>query len=687
MRKISQLLIATIFYLISSSAFAATTWYVRDDGGTSTQCTGTTNAAYPGSGTGQACAFSHPSWAIGAPGTTQLMAGGDTLIIKNTTAAGGQAKYMIGLGMPNTTSGNCASSYSYQCGMSIIPSGPDAAHPTRILGSNYASCQGAVDSSMAQLWGTQGLGTTSGNGIFTLSNVSHIDIECLELTDHSNCGLRTGSPICSESWGGTVGTWARKAIYAHGGTDFTFKNLDMHGFADKALHMGGINGITFSYVMTDGNYFPGWDADVGESGNESAMTGTINVDHVKVRFNGCSEAYPRTAMSTYPIINSSDYSNCVDENESNPGYGDGWGFFITQGDWNITNSEFSHNASDGLDLLYKNGGNVNVDKSLFEGNTGNQLKVSGVNLNVSNSVLLSNCDYLKANSKVKSPSTYNQCRADASPLIMTPLAGSTVKIYNNTFLTATPASGGGSSGFDGSPGFELVQRYYTANGTESYTFKNNIFYYAGGVSHSYPVTYNAPNSNGDYLTGAALTAWNNQTVQYTDSYNFPPGGPSGTGNITSNPLWVSSIVTTLDSNLSKVYLQSGSPAKGTGVSGLTFWNTSSDYNSFAQNSPVDMGALQYGSTPSGGGGPTCTANGSFCSLNGDCCSTYCVSNACSSTPACINNGNACSLPADCCSGNCASGFCAVASSGGTTTAGIAAGLFGKTSTTGKTILF
>jgi len=59
----------------------ATTWYVRNGGGTSAQCTGTTNAVYPGSGSAQPCAFNHPAWVLGAPGGSAKMAAGDTLYI------------------------------------------------------------------------------------------------------------------------------------------------------------------------------------------------------------------------------------------------------------------------------------------------------------------------------------------------------------------------------------------------------------------------------------------------------------------------------------------------------------------------------------------------------------------------------------------------------------------------------
>ncbi len=75
----------------------AATYYVRTDGGTSTQCTGTADAAYPGSGTAKACAFNHPFWVLSAAGSPNKMVGGDTLII-------GPGQYMMGFGAPNTPS-------------------------------------------------------------------------------------------------------------------------------------------------------------------------------------------------------------------------------------------------------------------------------------------------------------------------------------------------------------------------------------------------------------------------------------------------------------------------------------------------------------------------------------------------------------------------------------------------------
>jgi hypothetical protein len=59
---------AALFSLIAGCGFAATasaaTYYVRSDGGDAAQCNGTSDVAYSGSGTGQACAWKHPFMAL-----------------------------------------------------------------------------------------------------------------------------------------------------------------------------------------------------------------------------------------------------------------------------------------------------------------------------------------------------------------------------------------------------------------------------------------------------------------------------------------------------------------------------------------------------------------------------------------------------------------------------------------------
>lgn len=82
------LFLAALLVLLASTA-EATIYYVRNGGGTTTQCTGTTNANYPGSGTGQACAYASLQDAIDATAygdTVKLHAGETFSPVNNSTS-------------------------------------------------------------------------------------------------------------------------------------------------------------------------------------------------------------------------------------------------------------------------------------------------------------------------------------------------------------------------------------------------------------------------------------------------------------------------------------------------------------------------------------------------------------------------------------------------------------------------
>ena len=108
------------------------TFYVRENGGTSEQCTGKTNVDYPGMGVGADCAFISPYSALGLKGTPSIFKGGDTLIIAD-------GEYSVGLGSPEVPQGNtCSEGYAWDCHMNSIPSG-NPGNPTRILGEGYST--------------------------------------------------------------------------------------------------------------------------------------------------------------------------------------------------------------------------------------------------------------------------------------------------------------------------------------------------------------------------------------------------------------------------------------------------------------------------------------------------------------------------------------------------------------------
>src|SRR4030067_1157702 len=125
---------------LETAPLRGTVYYVRPDGGDFEQCTGLADAAFPGSGEAQPCAWDHQFRALPPAGEPRL-AGGVTLLI----AAG---SYQMGFGAPGTE--GCDEGGSFDCLMPPIPSGPDADHPTRILGTGWdGDCADAPE-----LWGS-----------------------------------------------------------------------------------------------------------------------------------------------------------------------------------------------------------------------------------------------------------------------------------------------------------------------------------------------------------------------------------------------------------------------------------------------------------------------------------------------------------------------------------------------------
>jgi hypothetical protein len=249
--------------------------------------------------------------------------------------------------------------------------------------------------------------------------------------------------------------------------------------------------------------------------------------------------------------------------------------------------------------------------------------------------MFANCDYQLVNGK-SSESTAQPCRA-AGGVSATMVASTILKFTNNTVYTGTNA--GGSSGI------EWKNRNLSCNGTETYSYKNNIF-----VRSPLSTTNWVPFYNVD-IVGACLTAWSAATTDHTIFYNFQTN-PSGTGNSFTAPAWAGTVSKATYDNSSNVLLTSN---VGGGTS-TTFWNSSNDFNNFPQNTSIDQGALQFGtSTQLKQAGQSCVANT-------DCSSGTCNNFACSGS--CTANGGACSTGATCCSGTCTSSLCAVANTCG-----------------------
>jgi len=414
------------FALTGASPPSGTTCYVRTDGGSAEQCTGLANAAYSGSGLAQPCAWDHPFRALPPDGSPRI-AGGDTLII-------GPGSYRMGYGAPGADA--CEMDYPWGCHMPPIPSGPDPAHLTRILGAGWRA--GCADP--PELWGTE-----RADVILNLAGSSNVEVACLEITDHAACvEFHTGGLACERDTY-PFGDWAAAGLYAEDSANVHLQDLNIHGLASAGVHAGRLTDWSVEDVQVVGNGWVGWDGDID---GDDSNAGTLTFRRWTVAWNGCGETYP-----------GGEPTGCWAQSAG--GYGDGVGTGATGGDWIIEDSEFLHNTSDGLDLLYHTlGGAITLNRVRAEGNAGNQVKVTGQTA-ITSSVLVGDCAYFDGQ-----PFTYNvdPCRALGNTLEVVYTGGEHVSIVNTTFY----GQGDGLVGAGPREG-------YSCNGAETLTGRNNVF--------------------------------------------------------------------------------------------------------------------------------------------------------------------------------------------------------------------
>src|SRR5688572_1025885 len=246
-RLLAQSILSLLIAPAALAAQAATTYYVRTDGGDATQCNGRADAPYSGSGTAQNCAWKHPYYALPSSGTPRI-AGGDTLMI-------GSGEYMIGYGAPGMA-GTCASGDRSACALGKIPSGPSATARTRILGNGTAP----------KLWGAERT-----NSVLNLVGSNNVEVGNLEITDKSNCisSHSTASAACNKT-AAPYGNWARAGIQASASSNVWLHDLNIHGLAAYAMNAGGLSNWTIERVKMNANGWAGWDANVGTSSSSNS---------------------------------------------------------------------------------------------------------------------------------------------------------------------------------------------------------------------------------------------------------------------------------------------------------------------------------------------------------------------------------------------------------------------------------
>jgi len=548
--------VCALLMVIAGSVQAAT-YYVRTDGGTTSQCTGSADAPYAGTGTNQACAFNHPFWGISVAGAPMKMVGGDTLII-------GPGQYMMGFGAPNASV--CSQYWPYDCKMRAIPSGTST-NPTRILGKGWdTGC-----SSKPQLWGTE-----RSASVMDLRGSSNVQIQCLEITDHSSC-MEFGpdqATLCKRNKY-PFGPWATNGIVAQDSQNVLLKNVYIHGLK-RGILGGRLTDWTMENVDIIGNSSAGFDGDIGAS--VSSNSGKIIFKNSRIMWSGCGETYPGLQPH-----------HCYGQSQG--GYGDGLGTNKTGGDWVFDHVDFTHNTSDGLDLLYHNGnGTITISHSRFEGNASNQVKVATSTV-IDNSKLIGNCAFFEGkpftattNYTNFQPTAFGNCRALGNTLVFSFKPGMKAEVYNSTI------TGNGDS--------LVISNGASCLSTDKIVSKNNIF--LGGVSFLYQADVtdlyyaSGATGNGDGACGTLPMSTSSDIIWATKYNNM-----ECTGNTSKcvDPKLKGPF--TFGGDNIDVSLQDGSPTINAGVEMTSLPNT--DYNNFDRGASWDVGALEYGSistTPS-----------------------------------------------------------------------------------------
>lgn len=522
----------------------AATYYVRTDGGTAEQCSGASDAPYPGSGTNQACAWSHPFFALNSEGQWRLR-GGDTLIIA-------PGSYMMGYGAPNT--GWCSSEAAYDCHLPPLPSGT-ASQPTRISGKGWD--QGCP--SKPVLWGTQ-----RATWIIDLSNTNYAEVQCLEITDHAVCGYAHPNVRCGyDSY--PYGEWAANGIFAINASHITLRNLNIHGLGDRGIIAGAISEWLVEDVRIAGNAWAGWEGDVSSWNSSSSNSGSIIFRRVIVEWNGCVELADGT------------FSHCWAQHAN--GYGDGLGTAPTGGNWLFDHVTFRYNTSDGLDLLYlgrvAGEARAEVRDSFFYANAGNQVKIGSSSVIV-NSVVVGDCGYFfRRGFQLMGPrDSGDHCRAGGNPIAISLQNGDSASIVNTTVV------GEGDVMLE----IECDRQFSQCSGNERVTVRNSIF--MGSTDFLQPFEQSAFVWDPEHF----LSEDYNLVYQVKDISEFS----FGSHDVLQNPAFVSSDLDNFDGRLT-----SSSPALDKGLAVGSLGGLVPAYDILGAARPagagVDLGAYEYGS--------------------------------------------------------------------------------------------
>jgi hypothetical protein len=570
---------------------AGTTWYIRLDGGNNTQCTGTVNAAYPGTGVNQPCAYNHPYQMLTYSGNWASMQGGDTIQFED------QGPYFMGqenqgVGTDWSTqlgTGICPTSGAAgSCILPIPPSGTPG-HPTQIIGANAGSCHNSTHTGLVNPTVLSGI--NDAYGVLRLTGTNYVTISCIEVTQPDTCtvaGAGAGGGCVAGTNNFVGGSGGGGIIFENGAVQGP-SNLTMQDVAVIGIASSGILGSHVNTLSTDvltasdiyiiGNGQAGWNGDGGGCGNNCESIGTMNLSYMTVDWNGC--------VAVKPYLDSlgstgNAYNYCYDD--STNGYGDGFVMIAANNvTLNVTHSKFRWNTQDGFDSLHlsddlTHSPSVSIFDSWSEGNEGQTFKLgAGTTATANNNVSISNCRVLGTASNFPlNPAGWNagvsdMCRAAGDQWAFQLGNSTTVILANNTSV------GYGTTMYD----FEPASGASPTTGTKL-IFENNISkgyldtttgVQAAGLYFGIPDPLHNPGSS------ASHNLWD--TMKTSGCLQ----DAAETNCLYTDPLLIG------ESNINAINpnLTSASPAIGAGVviSGIT-----TDYDGLTRPSSPALGAFE-----------------------------------------------------------------------------------------------
>jgi hypothetical protein len=635
-------------------ATSATTWYIRQDGGTNTQCTGKVNAAYPGSGSAQPCAFNHPFQMMNFSGGWANMVGGDTIQFADPSSFShtyymGEQNSGVGTDWHSQVGGVCGApnggSSNSGCILPILPSGTASQH-TKVLGQNAGSCHDTAHSHLVNPTILSGI--SAAFDVLDVRATNYVDISCVEVTQPDSCTAVIISPgQCNSSTSNYVGFGGLMLNYQPGTPRAGASNLTLTDFAAVGISSSGILGSALNTLATDvttwtdvyviANGQAGWNADSGGCGTSCETVGTVNIHYSTFDWNGC---VPKGVYDMTKPDTQNGYNFCTDQQIG--GYGDGF-VTIASGNMNLNvdHSFFRWNTQDGFDSLHlsddpTHSPNVSIDSSWSEGNEGQTFKLgAGNSATATNNVSINNCLVLATASNFPLNSTgWNTsligspylCRAQRDEWAFQLNTTTTVTLENNTSV------GYGTTMYDVECSGAAGQSACAAGGAK-FVFKNNI-------SLGFPDPGNSSRLPSGFFLGTGVTTAiftgtspsNNLWFHMFSSTGCPDSVivPTPTANQCGDPLLVGE--TNIDATDPNVTGSSPALAHGVTVSGVTL-----DYNGTTRPNPPAIGGFETsGSSPITVANPTCTpAAGTYSSTQ----SVTCSSTTGASTTVCTIDGS------------------------------------------------